>query len=247
MFYRCAIAALVLLGVGALACTALPDDAKKEDGAQEDKQVIDSKATHQTAAASVNFRKELNLPFASLSTLGSRIDAARRTPDPVVLAHTANELSVAEKVSGKQATLTSSALIKEAAELAKLRRQATELQAVSRVAQQIASEAELVKSLRAITDSAMAEAKADQLAVQQNQEPTWAPRKVVVNNYTTQYLTLYVNGIYKGELDPGLTKVIIVEHRWNPTVLTAYGNEDIETWGPVNIWGRFKTYTWNIQ
>ena len=56
MFYRRAIAALACLGVCALACTALPDDAKKEAGAEEDKQVVDSKATHHPAAASVKSR-----------------------------------------------------------------------------------------------------------------------------------------------------------------------------------------------
>jgi hypothetical protein len=33
----------------------------------------------------------------------------------------------------------------------------------------------------------------------------------------------------------------------NPVVLTAHGNEDIDTWGPRYIWGKFQTYTWNIN
>jgi hypothetical protein len=37
------------------------------------------------------------------------------------------------------------------------------------------------------------------------------------------------------------------EHRWNPTVLTAYGDQDIDSWGPRYIWGRFQTYRWNIN
>jgi hypothetical protein len=41
--------------------------------------------------------------------------------------------------------------------------------------------------------------------------------------------------------------VCIVEHRWNPTILTAHGNEDIDSWGPRIIWGRFDKYTWNIN
>src|SRR5262249_33684909 len=67
--------------------------AKSSDAAPEDQQVEKSKATPTPAAPSVNFSKELKLPFDSLSTLASRIDAARRKPDPVALAHTANELS----------------------------------------------------------------------------------------------------------------------------------------------------------
>jgi hypothetical protein len=49
--------------------------------------------------AAINFRKELNLPFATLGTLGSRIGEARRAGDPVALANAASELAVAEKVS----------------------------------------------------------------------------------------------------------------------------------------------------
>ena len=60
-------------------------------------------------------------------TLGNRIDTARRQYDPVALGNTASELALAEKVSGKQASLTSTALYKESVELAKLRRQVAEL------------------------------------------------------------------------------------------------------------------------
>src|SRR5262249_44886571 len=87
----------------------------------------------------------------------------------------------------------------------------------------------------------------DQQAINMNLEPTWTPRTVVVNNYTTQYIDVYVNGNYKVQVLPGSQQTIIIEHRWNPTVLTAYGNEDIDTWGPRYIWGQFNKYTWNIN
>jgi hypothetical protein len=140
MFSQSLFACLALLAVCALAVA-------QEAPADQDKQVVDSKATHKKAAASVNFRNELGMPLSSLSTLGSRIDAARRAPDPVALAHAANELAVAEKTSGKEAGLTSKAVIKEAAELAKLRRQAAELRVVSHLAQQIANEQDLIANL----------------------------------------------------------------------------------------------------
>jgi len=38
----------------------------------------------------------------------------------------------------------------------------------------------------------------------------------------------------------------VIEHKWNPTVLKGYGNEDTNNWGPRYIWGNFKTYTWNL-
>jgi hypothetical protein len=189
----------------------------------------------------------LDLPFPSLSTLGARIDAARRAPDPVALANAASELNVAEQVSGKKASLTSRQVLQEAAELASLRKQAAELKAVLQVSNQVTFEEERVAALRKQVDLAQAQTRADQQAFQRNQEPTAAPRQVVVNNYTTQYMDVYVNGFYKAQVLPGTTQVLTIEHRWNPTVLKAYGNEDMSTWGPRYVWGEFTKYTWNLN
>jgi hypothetical protein len=238
---------LALFGFLALACFALAQPPKKDDPTPKDKEVVDSKATRQPAAASINFRKALNLPFPTLSTLGTRIDAARRAPDPVALAHAANELAVAEKVSGKKASLTSATLMKESAELASLRRQQAELEAVLHVSNQIADQRESIAILRQSIALAREQAKADTESIRRNEEPTWTPRKLVVNNYTTQHLDINVNGYYKMQVPPGGSQMCIIEHRWNPTVLKAYGDEDIDTWGPRYIWGRFNKYTWNIN
>jgi hypothetical protein len=89
--------------------------------------------------------------------------------------------------------------------------------------------------------------EADKKAINSNLEPTWKPRTVVVNNYSTQYLDVYVNGNYKVQVQPGMQQTFMIEHRWNPTVLKAYGNEDNITYGPRYIWGKFDKYTWNIQ
>src|SRR5262249_22866189 len=241
-----------MAGLALLACLALvplvpAEQGKKEDPAPEDKQVVSSKATPRIAATSVNFRKELNLPFDSLRTLGSRIEAARRKPDPVALAHAASELAVAEKVAGKKASFTSKQVLQEAAELASLRKQDAELRAVLQVSNQVELEADRVANLKKEIALAQAQAKADKEAFARNKEPTSAPRQVVVNNYTTQYLDVYVNGNLKTQVQPGATQVVTIEHRWNPVVLTAYGDEDVNTWGPRNLWGRFTKYTWNIN
>jgi hypothetical protein len=238
---------LVLVLFAALASFAPGQPPAKEDPAAADKEVADSKAATRPAAASVNFRKELNLPFATLGTLGPRVASARKAHDPVALAHAAGELAVAENVSGKKASLTSADLIKESAELAKLRQQSAELQAVLKVSEQVASEEKWVTTMRQEITDAKKRAAADTEAIRQNQEPTWTPRKVVVNNYTTQYLDIWVNGNYKVQVAPGMSQTIIIEHRWNPTVLTADGNEDGVNWGPRYIWGRFNKYTWNIN
>jgi hypothetical protein len=247
MSLRFGLACVGLLGCLALVPFGPGQQPAKDDPAAADKEVVDSKATPRPAAASVNFRKQLNLPFATLNTLGHRIDAARRAHDPVALANAAHELSVAESVAGKKASLTSTAVLNEAAELAKLRKENEELQAVLNVSKRVADAEARNRLLQEEIASSKARVARDQEAIRQNQEPTWTPRKVVVNNYTDQYLDIYVNGNYKVRVAPGMSQLFYVEHRWNPTVLTAYGNEDSMTWGPRYIWGRFDKYTWNIS
>lgn len=240
-------AGLAVLGFLTLVSLGTAEQAKKDDPASEDKEVVTSKATTRSSASSINFRKELGLPFASLGTLGSRIEAARRAPDPVALAHAASELAVAEKVSGKTASLTSKQVMQESAELASLRKQESELKAVLQVANQVQFAEDRVASLKDQIALAQAAAKADREAFERKEEPKSTPRQVVVNNYTTQYLDLWVNGTYKVQVLPGQSQVITIEHRWNPTVLQAYGDDDASGWGPRYIWGRFTKYTWNIN
>jgi hypothetical protein len=236
----------------ALACLALtsasatqPPNAGQQP-TSEDQQDVRTQVTHQVGAASVNFRKELNLPFPTLGTLGARISSARRTPDPVAMAHAANELAVAERVSGKKATLTSTQVMKEAGQLAALRRQQTEMQAVLQVAQQTEAESDVVASLRKQIADAEADVKANRAAVNRNEEPGFTPRTLVVDNTTAQFVDVFVNGFYKMQVAPGEVGTCMIEHRYNPVVLTAYGNDDADNWGPRYIWGKFHRYTWNI-
>jgi hypothetical protein len=214
----------------------------------KDKQTETTKATKRPRAASINFRKAYGLPLASLGTLGSRIDAARGAPDPVALAHAAGELAVAEKVSKKKASLTSKALLAEAAELAAMRKEIAELKATFAVHQQIADAETNVKYWKdqiAIADSIT---KSEKDAIDRNELPTDATRRVLVNNYTTQYINIWVNGRYKLVVPPGSSKWFTIDHKWNPTILTGYGDADAQpTWGPKRIFGEFKTYTWNLQ
>ncbi len=206
------------------------------DKAEPDKQVVDSKADKRPSAATIDFRKEFNLPLPSLGTLGARIEAARRTPDPVTLGHAAGELSVAEKVSGKKASLTSAALMHEAAELARLRRETIELRATLQLAKQISDEQEDITNLKESIAAADQYTREEREKIQRNEEPTGAP-----------YVDVYVNGFSKMQLPPGGSKWCVIEHKWNPTVLRAYGSEDTVQWGPRYIWGDFKTYTWNLH
>jgi hypothetical protein len=238
---------IVILGYFTVVSLFAGEQPKKDDPAAADKEVISTKATTQKTAASIKFRKQLGLPLPSLSTLGSRIDAARRAHDPVALASTASELATAEKASGKKADLAASQLAQETVELAKQRRHEKELRALVATQQQLTLTDDTITTLKQILDEAKAQAAADSEAIRMNQEPTWTPRKVIVNNYTTQYIDVWVNGYYKVQVGPGLSQSFMIEHRWNPTVLTGYGDDDEQKFGPVNIWGRFKTYTWNIN
>jgi hypothetical protein len=239
---RCCITMILALGA---ACATV--ESQQPAAQQNDQESLSSKAQKTSPAAQVDFKSALGLPFNSLSTLGSRIDAARHAHDPVSLAHTASELAVAEKVSGKQASVTANALVQESAKLAKLRRQAAELEAVSHVADQVSSEQDLVASLKRDIILAKQQAQAETAALRRNEQPTDAPRKIVINNYTPQYVDIWVNGFGTAQVQPGQSTSITLDHKWNPTILTAYGNQDNSQWGPRYIWGRFKTYTWNLN
>lgn len=223
-----------------------PSAEKKDDPKPQDKQVVDSKAAKRTPATTINFKKELQLPFPSLGTLGSRIESARRQLDPVALGNTASELGLAEKVADKQASLTSTALYKEAVELAKLRKQVAEMKAMLHLSNQIANAQGEAATLKSQIDSAQAYAQAEKRQIEMNEEPT-GPRRLIVNNYSTQYVDITVNGNLKGQVLPGESRWFMIEHKWNPTILKAYGNEDTSDWGPMIINGTFKTYTWNLH
>jgi len=236
------------LAVFFLASLAAGAEPEKTGSEPKDSQVADSKAEIRPAAAPINFRKELNLPYNSLTTLGARIALARRAPDPVALAHAAHELAVAEKVSGKKASLTSTAVLAEAAHLAKLRHEAAELKAALQIANEIAAEQKLDTELKQEIAGAQQAAQQESEAIRMNQEPTATPRKLLINNYTTQYIVITVNGYARQpEIPPGESRWFVIEHKWNPTVLEAYGDAESPEWGPRYIWGRFTTYTWNLN
>jgi len=230
-----------------MAASSGPADEPKKGDKKDDQKVVDSKAQKRTPATAVNFHKELGLSYGSLGTLGSRIETARRSPDPVALAHAASELATAEKVSGKKASLTSQEILKESQELAKLRREISEMKALLHVSTQMATEETTLKDLKDNIDFEQKRAKDESDAILKGMEPTGAPRKVLVNNYTTQIVDLYVNGTLKMQLQPGQSKWCVIEHKWDPTILKAYGSQDEVHWGPRYIWGNFDKYTWNLN
>ena len=241
----------VPITAGAAVRVSFLEGKPKADPAPEkgkDQEVVTSKSTKKRGrASSINFRKAFGLPLDTLATLGSRIDSARRKPDPVALAHAANELAVAEKVSKKKAGLTSRALLAEAAELAQLRKQSAELKAIYQLKQQIADEETNAAYWNTQIGLADEIAKKERDSIRTNELPGDTPRRILLNNYTTQTIDLWVNGNYKMQVAPGSSKWCVVEHKWNPTVLTIYGSDDDAVWGPRNVFGTYQTYTWNLE
>jgi hypothetical protein len=245
MYLRQSLAAFIL-GLLFFRGGVCPAAEGKKPNSKDDKQVVESRVQKGPRAADINFKKQLGLPFTSLGTLGTRIDKARRTHDPVSLANAANELSVAEKVSGKTASVTSSALVKEAAKLASLRKQVAELQAVLHVTEKVTAETELATSLKQQIAISRNIAKQETDSIRRKQNPTGTPRKILINNYSTQNVDLWVNGNLALQIPPGESKWYVLVQKWNPVVLKAYGDSDSDNWGPRYVWGNFKSYTWNL-
>ena len=235
-----------LLAFAILACGM--GDAPKPDTKPDDKQVVDSKPQKRTPATSINFNKELDLPFPTLRTLGTRVEAARRACDPVALAQSASELSVAEKVSEKKASLTSLELIKESADLAKVRNEVKELEAVYNTQSQITSDDVVLTDLKKQIGASKQRALKETQSVRGNQEPANQPRRLLLNNYSTQYIEIIIDGNPRFPIvPPGESRYFMIEQRVSPVVVTAYGDADTQSWGPRYLWGAYTIYTWNIQ
>ena len=121
----------VMLGLMLLAAGVVSAAEPEKPKAGAKGTTIKVKATTAVSAATIDFRKELGLPFESLAWLGGRIERSRTDADPVGLAACAQELQAAEKVAGKQASLTAAALTAEVIETVKLRDDSKELAAVA--------------------------------------------------------------------------------------------------------------------
>jgi len=243
MFRYFAFGAVALLCLWLSASAKTAQNPKPGQPPAEDQKEIKTTPTKSTPAVSIKFRKDLNLPFNPLNTLGSRIDTARRAGDPVALVNAANELAMAESVSGKTTSLTSKKLLAEAAELASLRRQASEMKAVLHASDQIVLAEQQVTQLKRLIELD----KSVKRKIGMGEEPGPGPRTVIVNNYTTQYVDVQVNGYLKGQVLPGTTQTFTIEQIWNPIVLKGWGDADESTFGPVVLQGRWNKYTWNIN
>ncbi len=111
-------------------------------------------------ATTIHFPTELGVAFPSLIDLGARIEGARQAFDPVGLAVCAQLLQAAEKAGGKQASLTSAALRKEAVTMAKDRNGSVELTAVASLVGEAGAELQqLAEKARVLEEEAEAAAE----------------------------------------------------------------------------------------
>jgi regulator of replication initiation timing len=229
---------LSVLLVG-LVSLGLADEPKKGD--PDEQEIKTAKKEKGQLATGINFNKALGLSFDSLSTLGARIDQARRDGDPVALANEANELAVAEKVSGKKASLTSEELWKQAEQLAEMRRVPTELKALSLMIPEDTAREKLSKLAEAADKREMEQAR--RVKAGERQKGITGTLKIV--NKTDDVLQIYVNGFHVGWVGRfGTTEFRVGDPEGGQTYLRAEsvdGDEYVTT-----VSNPRAVYTWVI-
>jgi hypothetical protein len=203
-------------------------------GQAQQGKVIEAKAEKGKPATEIMFCHEFNLPFTSLCTLGGRIEAARMSPDPITLANCAQELAIAEKASGKKASLTSEALMKEAVELAMKRQIEAELKAISVMT----------------TDDNTRQKLADlqkQPAPGERDRTRGVRENLVIRNNSSQYVCVHYNGRELGEVPPGTTRTFRHIHDFSGDHfdLDGYGCQG-GRWR-LHRHGDFNTFTWTLN
>jgi hypothetical protein len=237
LFRRTALVAVFLVGAGLLCPWANSGEKGKGKGKE-----YEDKSSTQASAASISFTKSFDLAYDSLSTLGSRIDQARKAPDPVGLASCARELAIAEQVSMKAAPLTSEGLMKEAAELAKLRFDSSELKAVGLMV----GDPAMAKELN--TAAARAEkAEAERIANAKEGVKTRGIQGTLhVDSRVATTINVYVDGRYVGTMGPfGDIYPYIGQTPWETTYLSARSVDG-------RVWNRAVSFaagdiTWLLQ
>lgn len=237
-FRRTVAVAIFLAGACALSPWAISGE--KAQGGKAKAEVLETKATQQELAAATNFSKTLGLSYESLTTLGSRIDQARRVADPVGLASCAQELAVAEQVSGKKAGLTSDAVLKEAAEMAKMRFDPSELKAVSLIAK--GNEA-LSKELATTAAKAEKAEKERIAAAKEGGKTRGIMGQLHADSRVGTSIHVYVDGRYIGTMGPyGDIYRHLGQTAWETTYLSARSN-DGRHWNR-NVSAAVNNYHW---
>ncbi len=195
------------------------------------------------AACTVNFAKEIGVPLDYLSSIGHRISQARKGPDPVELALCSQALAVAEKVSGKQASITAEKVLAEAVDLAKLRGFSHELSAVALLVDNAEVKSDLSKQLT-LAKKREEEGRA---AAQTGESAKQLFGRLTVINQSDECLNIYVSGVYAGEVHAGQSAAFHVHDHNNPTRLEAYCEEDGDLVSSKFVFGHQHHAHWHIR
>ena len=194
---------------------AVADDKAKEPLVLESKISKDGKSDPCMGACKINFRTELKVPFDYLTGLGHRIHEARRSPDPVELAACARSLAVAEEVSGKKASVTSTQVMADAVELAKLRNLDSELKAMALMVTDAKTAKELTELSKAAEDT----------KPEPGEKAKFIDGTLRVMNHTDECLRIFVDGMFVGEVHKGETADLRVRAPNHHNHLDAYCEE----------------------
>jgi len=197
----------------------------------------DGKPTACLGACTVNFRRELKVPFDYLDSLGSRIHEARKIPDPVELAAAATSLSVAETVAGKSASVSSAAVMKEAIELAKLRGSAPELKAVALLVSDKKTKNELSELAELSADSEGEVGEASKALFGNLQ----------VENHTVHDLKIFMDGKHLGWVNSGQTYSFHVHNHNRHNHFDAYCSDDGDLIRHADYEGHAHFLNWHID
>lgn len=253
------LAILIIVSVG-LMCLQAEDDKKREtksekktetkvekkteaktDGKEEsgEVQTIESKPTESVSAVTIDFRGVLGLSFDTLATLGVRIEQARSGGDPIGLALAANELAVAEKISGKTAPETADKLTAEAVEWGKLRDDSQELSALA-----LLTTGDTAKELTALAAKAKKRQSEEIAAAKSGEKTRGIYRQLVVTSEAEVPVRIFVNGQFVGSIRPfGHEHFPVHEH--GRVVLDARGRHGHQ-WHE-HVRGNFSTYNWTLH
>lgn len=229
-FLMTAILSLGLLGLGLVSHVRAADE-KKDDASGETK----VSAKKEKAPAAPNFGV-FALPFESVETLGLRLALARKKTDPVALALLATEIGVNEKVSGKKAAVTAADLSKEAVELAKMRRQQQELEAMALLVKEEGTAKELTKLAATAKKEAPKEGEKER-----------GFHYLKVTNTTDVHAHVHANGHSVGHVPPYSTRTFHTPHLKHRTHIHLRAHDHMgDVWRSDIVTGDFLTYHWTL-
>lgn len=194
----------------------------------------DKKEKVDVPARTIDFKAQLGSGTLALDQVGIMIDDGRKYGDVNSLVSASMILFMEEKATGKKAQITANDLLKEAQDLAVKQKNVTALKTIAQVWENPLfgnnkSEAKNLSSTISSIESELASTRG----------PGAKVVDVKVENYTAYTIYVYIDGIYKGYINPGYYVVFTnIGKGWTD----LYAETD-------NMWsssqGRYIYYYWS--